>query len=84
MDLFDEIKVTVDEEKQIALFRQILEIWKDELPSVGLYGDIPQLVPVKNGFKGIKAGYGWDCCTTSYEHIIDNSTWYWDEPEKHS
>jgi peptide/nickel transport system substrate-binding protein len=81
---WEDLQQTVDDEGQKALFRQILEIWRDELPSVGLYGDIPQLVPVKNGFKGIHAGYGWDCCTTSYEHIIDNSTWYWDEPEQHS
>jgi peptide/nickel transport system substrate-binding protein len=81
---YEELEQTVDDAGQKALFRQILDVWMREMPSPGLYGDIPCLVPVKNGFKGIHAGYGWDCCTTSYEHIIDNSTWYWDEPEKHS
>jgi peptide/nickel transport system substrate-binding protein len=81
---WEEIQQTADEEKQKELFWQILDIWSVELPSVGLYGDIPRLVPTKNGLKGIHAGYGWDCCTTSYEHIIDNATWYWDEPEMHS
>jgi peptide/nickel transport system substrate-binding protein len=81
---WEEIQQTADEEKQKELFWQILDIWSVELPSVGLYGDIPRLVPTKNGLKGIHAGYGWDCCTTSYEHIIDNATWYWDEPEMHA
>ena len=81
---WEELQQTVDDVGQKALFRKILEIWKDELPSIGLYGDIPRLVPTKKGLKGIHAGYGWDCCTTSYEHIIDNATWYWEEPEKHS
>ncbi|NLD43884.1 MAG: twin-arginine translocation signal domain-containing protein [Chloroflexi bacterium] len=80
---WEEIQQTVDEEKQKELFWKILDIWAEELPSIGLYGDIPILIPVKNGLKGIHEGYGWDCCSTSYEHVIDNSTWYWDEPEKH-
>jgi len=81
--LWDEIRATAGEEQQIALFKDILEIWSEELPSVGFFGEIPRLVMVKNGFKGIHAGYPWDCCRGLYEHIIDNATWYWDEPEKH-
>jgi peptide/nickel transport system substrate-binding protein len=81
---WEELQQTVDQEKQKELFWKILEIWSEELPSVGLYGDLPILIPVKNGFKGIHEGYGWDCCSTDYEHVIDNSTWYWDEPEKHT
>ena len=72
------------EEEQKQLFWKILDIWVEELPSVGLFGDFPLLVVVKNGFKGIHDGYGWDCCTTVYEYVIDDATWYWDEPEKHT
>jgi len=81
---WEELQRTVDEEKQKEIFWRILDIWSEELPSVGLYGDIPIPIAVKNGLKGIHGGYGWDCCSTSYEHCIDNATWYWDEPEKHS
>ncbi|MBV7332273.1 ABC transporter substrate-binding protein [Chloroflexi bacterium TSY] len=82
--LWDEIRATAGEENQIELFKQILEIWSEELPSVGFFGELPRLVVVKNGFKGIQAGNPWDCCRGVYEHIIDNATWYWDEPEKHA
>ncbi len=81
--LWDEIRATAGEEKQADLFKQILEIWSEELPSVGFFGELPRLVVVKNGFKGIQPGNPWDCCRGVYEHIIDNATWYWDEPEKH-
>jgi peptide/nickel transport system substrate-binding protein len=81
---WEEIQKTAGEEEQKQLFWKILDIWAEELPSVGLFGDFPLLVVVKNGFKGIHDGYGWDCCTTVYEYVIDDATWYWDEPEKHT
>jgi len=83
-DLWDQIQVTADEEQQKALFFQILDVWYDELPCPCFVGDTPYIQIVKNGFKGIKGGLPYDCCHTGYEHIVDNATWYWDEPEKHA
>jgi len=74
----------VDQDKQVELFHKILDIWVDELPSPCFFGDFPLPIVVKNGFKGIKEKYPWDCCITIYEYIIDDATWYWDEPEKHT
>ena len=82
-DLWDQIRATPGEQAQADLFKQILEIWSEELPSVGFFGELPRLVMVKNGFKGIHAGNPWDCCRGVYEHIIDNATWYWDDPSMH-
>jgi peptide/nickel transport system substrate-binding protein len=81
---WEEIQQTPDPEMQKELFWKVLDIWSEELPSIGLYGDIPIPIPVKNGFKGIHPGYGWDCCSTHYEHCIDNATWYWDDPAAHT
>jgi peptide/nickel transport system substrate-binding protein len=81
--LWDQIRSEPDEAARNELFIQILDIWAEELPSVGFLGDVPRLVIVKNGFKGIHAGYPWDCCVTIYEHVIDNATWYWEDPENH-
>ena len=36
-DLWDEIRATAGEEKQVELFKQILEIWSEELPSIGFF-----------------------------------------------
>ncbi|MBV7333539.1 hypothetical protein KFU94_35965 [Chloroflexi bacterium TSY] len=83
-NLWDEIRVTADPDKQIELFKGILQIWAEELPTVGFFGELPRLVVVKDGFKGIHPGYPWDCCRGVYEHIIDNATWYWEDPENHT
>jgi peptide/nickel transport system substrate-binding protein len=83
-NLWDEIRITADEQTRIDLFKQILDIWATELPSVGFLGEVPRLVVVKNGFMGIKAGHPWDCCVTIYEHILDNAVWYWDDPAQHT
>jgi len=58
---WEQLQQTVDTEAQKEVFFKILDIWAEELPSVGLYGDFPILVPVKNGLKGIKEGsWYWD------------------------
>ena len=82
-NLWDEIRSNPNEEERNELFKQILDIWSEELPSVGILGEVPRLVIVKNGLKGIHAGYPWDCCSTIYEYIIDDTTWYWEDPENH-
>lgn len=82
--LWDQIRAEADEETRNALFADILDIWAEELPVPGILGEVPRLVVVKNGFKGIHEGYAWDCCVSIYEHVIDNATWYWENPEQHS
>jgi peptide/nickel transport system substrate-binding protein len=81
---WEEIQATPDKEQQKVLWFDIMDIWARELPSVGFFGDFPRPVVVKNGFKGIEGGYPWDCCRTVYEHLLDNATWYWENPEEHT
>jgi len=80
---WEELQRTPDEPTQVELFHKLLDVFHRELPYPSFFGDFPLPIVVKNGFKGIHPGYPWDCCITVYEHIIDNATWYWDEPEKH-
>ncbi len=81
---WEELQKTVGEENQKAVFWKILDIWAEELPCVGYIGNTPLPVVVKNGLKGWRDGIPYDCCATCYEYIIDDATWYWDEPEKHA
>ena len=53
MDLFNEIKVTVDTEKQKQLFRQIMEIAKENLWVIGISSIPQQPVIVKNNFRNV-------------------------------
>jgi peptide/nickel transport system substrate-binding protein len=53
LELWEEIKVTVDEDKQADLFRQILEYNKENLWVIGICTSPPQPVIVKNNFRNV-------------------------------
>jgi len=81
--LWEEIQRTADEQKQKELFWSILDIWAVELPSIGCFGELPRVMVVKNGFKGVHEGYPHAGGITKYEYLIDDATWFWDDPEQH-
>ncbi|MCD6290897.1 MAG: ABC transporter substrate-binding protein [Anaerolineae bacterium] len=64
-DLFDQIKVTTDVEKQKELFHQILEIDKENLWVLGICTAPPEVVIVKNNFRNVpeKAVSDWNLLT---------------------
>ena len=53
LELYDEIKVTVEPEEQQELFRQILELNKENLWAIGIATAPPQIVIVKNAFRNV-------------------------------
>ncbi len=53
LELWEEIKITVDVEKQRTLFRQILELNKENLWQIGIATSPPQPVIVKNYFRNV-------------------------------
>ena len=78
----EEVAVEPDEAKQHAAFAKILDIWAEELPYIGLLGNIPGPVIVKNGFRGYLPGYPLDD-VTSDEHLLQTESYYWENPEEH-
>jgi peptide/nickel transport system substrate-binding protein len=53
LEVYDEIKQTVDLDKQIELFREILELNKENLWVLGIATAPPQIVIVKNAFRNV-------------------------------
>lgn len=53
IDLFEQIKATPDRDKQIELFRQILELNKENLWVIGICTAPPEVVIVKNNFRNV-------------------------------
>ena len=80
--LWDELAMEPDEARRDDLFRQILDIWAEELPMIGYVGEQPGLVIIKNGFKGYLPGYPLDNATED-EHLLSPQTYYWEEPDQH-
>ncbi len=81
-DLWDKISVEADPAKQNALFFQILDVWAEEIPMIGVLGEIPAFAIVKNGIKNFLEGFPMDD-TTGDEEVYNAETYTWDDPSKH-
>ncbi len=81
-DLWDQITVEPDPDQQNKLFEGILDIWAEQLPMIGFFGETPVPIIVKNGFKGYLPGQPVDD-TTGDEHFLGTETYYWENPEEH-
>jgi peptide/nickel transport system substrate-binding protein len=82
-DIWDLVTLEPDPDKQTALFNQILDIWAEEVPMIGLLGEMPAPVIMKNGFKNFLEGFPMDD-TTGDEQFYNAETYSWDDPSKHS
>jgi len=78
----EEVAKEPDEAKQHAAFAKILDIWATELPYIGILGNEPGPVIVKNGFRGYLPGQAIDD-VTSDEHLLQTESYYWENPEDH-
>jgi peptide/nickel transport system substrate-binding protein len=82
-DTWEQVAVEPDEAKRNQLFNQILDIWAEELPMIGILGELPAPLIVKNGLKGTKDGFPIDDPTKD-EQLVNPQTFYWDDPSKHA
>ncbi|MDI7276300.1 MAG: hypothetical protein QME94_09995, partial [Anaerolineae bacterium] len=81
--LWDQISEEPDPDKQNELFFKILDIWAEEVPMLGVLGEAPAPIIVKNGFRNYLEGMPIDD-TTGDEHLLNTETYFWEEPEKHA
>jgi peptide/nickel transport system substrate-binding protein len=82
-DIMDQVNVEPDDAKRTTLFHQVLDIWAEELPMIGILGELPQPVIVKNGLMGVPDSMPIDD-PVSDEHIRNTQTFWWDDPSKHT
>lgn len=80
-EIWDKVAVEPDPAKQNTLFFQILDIWAEEIPMIGVLGELPSFVVVKNGFRNFAAGFPNDDATGD-EQIYSTETKFWDDPSK--
>jgi peptide/nickel transport system substrate-binding protein len=79
----DQIDVEPDDAKRNELFKGILDIWAEELPMIGILGELPAPTIMRNGLKGYKAGIPNDD-TTEDENLPNTQAYYWDDPAAHT
>ncbi len=80
-DLWDQILKTGDPDAQNEVFRQMLDIWAEELPMIGVVGELPALTIVKNGLKNFASSPNDD--TTCDEYVRNPETLFWEDPTQH-
>ncbi len=80
-DLWEQIIVQGNPDTQNELFRQMLDIWAEELPMIGVVGELPALTVVKNGLKNFASSPNDD--TTCDEYVRNPETLFWEKPEEH-
>ncbi len=51
--LYDEYAATTSEEERIRLWQRAMEIWREELPAIGLLGRMPRLVVARKKLRGL-------------------------------
>lgn len=81
-DIQGQIDLEPDDAKRNALFKNILDIWAEELPMIGVLGELPAPTIMRNGLKGYKGGLPNDD-TTEDENLPNTQAYYWDDPAKH-
>ncbi|MBN2084676.1 MAG: hypothetical protein JW748_05585 [Anaerolineales bacterium] len=79
--LWTQIIETGDTDKQNDLFRQMLDVWAEELPMIGVVGELPALTVVKNGLKNFASSPNDD--TTCDEYVRNPETLFWENPAEH-
>ncbi len=82
-EIWDKITVEADPDKQNDLFFQILDIWAEEIPMIGVLGEFPALTIAKNGIHNFVQGFPMDD-TTGDENVYNTETYFWDEPDMHT
>lgn len=80
---WDQIAVEPDEATRTQMFNQILDIWAEELPMIGILGELPAPIIVKNGLQGTKDGFAIDDPTKD-EQFVNPQTFFWDDPAQHT
>jgi peptide/nickel transport system substrate-binding protein len=81
--IWDQIAQEPNPDQQNALLEQIMDIWAEEIPMVGLLGESPSPIIVKNGFRNYLPGFPMDD-TTGDEHLLNTECYFWENPEEHS
>ena len=82
-DIWDnQVSVEPDQAMQNKAFEGILDIWAEELPMIGILGEMPAPTIAKNGFSNVLPGMPNDD-TTGDEQFLQSESFFWDEPEKH-
>ena len=82
-DLWNQALVEPDEAKRNELFKQILDIWAEEVPVVGIVGELPGPIIISRDLRNVAEAYPIQDATRD-ESLVNPAQLFWENPEAHS
>lgn len=82
-DLWSQALVEPDEAKRNELFKQILDIWAEEIPVVGIVGELPGPIVMSRELRNVAEDYPIQDATRD-ESLVNPAQLFWETPEAHS
>jgi peptide/nickel transport system substrate-binding protein len=79
LEMFDQLKASTDNQKQIDLGKQIVKLNTDSLWTLGTVGAVPSIVVVKNNFRNVPEQAVTDWIYMSPGNL-DPSQFFWKKP----
>lgn len=76
-DAIDRALLEPDEATRNAIFQEALDVWAEELPMIGVLGQMPNLIIVKNGLRNYVDGYPSDDRLKD-EYLQDSQMFFWE------
>lgn len=82
-ELWGQALVEPDEAKRNDLFKQIMDIWAEEVPVVGIVGELPGPIIISRDLRNIAEAYPIQDATRD-ESLVNPAQLFWENPEAHS
>lgn len=81
-DIWAQALVEPDETRRNELFAQIMDIWAEEVPAVGILGELPGPIIASKDLRNLAAGYVLQDATRD-ESLVNPAQLFWANPEQH-
>ncbi len=76
--LWDQIAVEADERRRDALYAEVLELRRREIPIIGLLGEATQPLVVAEGLRNVRTTFTCDC--RRWQALLAPQQLYWEAP----
>ncbi|MEZ4863008.1 MAG: ABC transporter substrate-binding protein [Caldilineaceae bacterium] len=82
-DIWGKALVEPDEAKRNEYFAQIMDIWAEQVPAIGILGELPGPIIAHNDLRNLAEGYALQDATRD-ESLVNPAQLFWENPEAHS
>lgn len=82
-DIWANALIEPDEAKRNEYFAQIMDIWAEQVPAIGILGELPGPIIAHNDLRNLAEGYPLQDATRD-ESLVNPAQLYWENPDAHS